>query len=218
MACLVQALVDQGFQVFAFDAPGHGRSSGRSTDLPEISEFMTRLLCESGGDVAIVAHSFGCMSALNAIANGANARSVVCISPPKDVTMLLQQFSKLLGLNARVIDSLKHNLERRLGEDMWSRYSMLEWVRITDIPGLIIHDSRDRYVPVSNGKQIHAGWANSELKITRGLGHTRILQDAEVIAGVKDFLACRRPENSNVFKVSGSNVLNTAGTGSRQKQ
>lgn len=189
MSYLVEALVDQGFQVTAFDAPGHGRSSGSSTDILEISDFIQQLLQDSGSDTAIIAHSFGCMCALNAIANGTGVRSIVCISPPKDVTSLLLQFIKILRLKTPAVDRLKQRLEQRLGEDMWSRFSMLEWVRDADIPGLIIHDSRDRYVPVSNAKQVHAAWAESKLQITRGLGHIRILQSTEVISSITGFLA-----------------------------
>ncbi|MET0005136.1 MAG: hypothetical protein DBP02_19290 [gamma proteobacterium symbiont of Ctena orbiculata] len=188
MTFLVEALVEQGFQVSAFDAPGHGRSSGSSTDIFEISGFITQLLQESGDDTAVIAHSFGGMCTLHAISNGARASAVVCISTPKDVTTLLQQFSSLLGLNEVVVGQLKRRLEQRFGEDMWSRFSMQEWVRLADLPGLIIHDSRDRYIPVSNGRAVHAAWADSELQITRGLGHMRILQDAEVISSIKRFL------------------------------
>jgi pimeloyl-ACP methyl ester carboxylesterase len=189
MTYLVKALVDQGYQVTAFDAPGHGRSSGRSTDILEISGFIAQLLDESGSDTAVIAHSFGCMCALNTIAKGVGVSSVVCISPPKDVTTLLLQYKKILGLNSAVVKRLKQRLEQRLGEDMWSQFSMPEWVRSTDIPGLIIHDSRDRYVPVSNSKQIHAAWADSRLQITKGLGHMRILQSDEVISTITGFLA-----------------------------
>ena len=189
MAFLAEALVNHGFQVTAFDAPGHGRSSGNSTDILEISGFITQLLQESGEDTAVIAHSFGGMCVLHAIAHGACASTVVCISPPKDVTTLLQQFSKLLGLGEAVVTQLKQRLERRFGEGMWSSFSMQEWVSVADIPGLIIHDSRDRYIPVSNGRAVHAAWTDSELQITRGLGHMRILQDAEVIGRITRFLA-----------------------------
>ena len=188
MALLVEALVGQGFQVTAFDAPGHGRSSGNSTDILEISGVITQLLQESGEDTAVIAHSFGGMCAMHAIANGARASSVVCISPPKDVTTLLQQFTKILGMNTAVVNQVKRRLEQRFGEAMWSRFSMPEWARAADIPGLIVHDSRDRYIPVSNGRAVHAAWKESALQITRGLGHMRILQNAEVIASIVRFL------------------------------
>lgn len=188
MAYLVEALVDQGFHVTAFDAPGHGRSSGSSTDILEISGFIAQLLHETGTDTAVVAHSFGCMCALNTIAEGSSVKSVVCIAPPKDVTTLLLQFKKMLGLNTAIVNRLKQRLEQRLGEDMWSQFSMQEWVRPVDVPGLIIHDSRDRYIPASNGRQVHAAWTDSRLLITRGLGHMRILQSDEVISSITGFL------------------------------
>ena len=195
MTFLVAALVEQGFQVTAFDAPGHGGSSGNSTDIFEISGLITQLLRESGDDTAVIAHSFGGMCTLHAIANGARASAVVSISAPKDVTILLQQFSALLGLNEVVVAQLKRRLEQRLGEDMWSSFSMPEWVRSAGLPGLIIHDSRDRYIPVSNSRAVHAAWPESELRITRGLGHMRILQDAEVISSITRFLGRLRSAN-----------------------
>ncbi|MBV2121646.1 MAG: alpha/beta hydrolase [Candidatus Thiodiazotropha sp. (ex Ctena orbiculata)] len=188
MTFLVETLVDQGFQVTAFDAPGHGHSSGNTTDIIEISDVITQLLEESGEDTAVVAHSFGGMCAMHAVANGASVSSMVCISPPKDVTTLLQQFTNILGMNSAVTHQVRCRLEQRFGEAMWSKLSMQEWVRHADIPGLIIHDSRDRYIPLSNGRAVHTAWKKSELQITRGLGHMRILQNAEVITRIGRFL------------------------------
>lgn len=191
MSSLAQALVKQGYRVTAFDAPGHGRSSGRRTDIEEISELIQRLghqADEVNGLAAVISHSFGGMSVMKAIADGLNTRSVVCISPPKDINTLLNQYTTTLMLSNTVTKVLKRLLEQRFGSDVWIKFSIIEWAKSATMPGLIVHDAKDRFVSVENGQQIHRDWTGSKYLETSGLGHSRILKDENVIQQVAKFI------------------------------
>ena len=55
-------------------------------------------------------------------------------------------------------------------------------------PVLIIHDKDDDDVSVEAAYQIKKALKNSELLITEGLGHRRILGDKKVISKIVEFL------------------------------
>ena len=47
---------------------------------------------------------------------------------------------------------------------------------------LVVHDRADKETPYAVGAALAAAWPNARLVTTEGLGHQRILSDAEVTA------------------------------------
>lgn len=189
LTAVAKTLVKQGFRAIAFDAPAHGRSPGRRTELPEISAVIHHLEQQCGPFCAAVTHSFGGMCLMHAIHQGMVIERVACISPPLDVTTLVEQFAHILELPLETVEIQKRLLENRFGENVWDLFSMLSWVRHLDIPGLIIHDEQDAFVSAIDGKQISRAWPNSELLLTSGLGHSRILRSSVTLDALTGFLA-----------------------------
>ncbi len=56
---VIRALESADRTVIAFDAPGHGASTGRRTSVLEYAEIIRLLSAQVGGFEIIVAHSFG---------------------------------------------------------------------------------------------------------------------------------------------------------------
>ena len=56
-------------------------------------------------------------------------------------------------------------------------------------PLLVVHDVADEVVPFERGRAMADAWPGARLIRTDGLGHKRILRDAEVIAQVARFVA-----------------------------
>ena len=191
LTAIAGALVDDGFRVTAFDAPAHGRSPGNRTELPLISAVIQRLQQQLGPFEAAVTHSFGGMCLMHAIHQGMTIRRVACIAPPLDVKTLVEQFAAILQLTPETVEVQKRLLEKRFGEDIWDLFSMTNWVRHLDIPGLIIHDRQDTYVAANNGRRISSAWPGSKLILTSGLGHSRILRSPVTLGHLGDFLASR---------------------------
>lgn len=188
MTPIATALVNRGFRVVAFDAPAHGKSPGRRTELPVISAVIRQLEQQLGPFNAAVTHSFGAMCLMHAIHQGMTVDRVACISPPLDVKTLVDQFARILQLPDATVEVHKRLLQRRFGEDMWSLFSMPGWVAGLDTPGLVIHDEQDTYVSADNGKRIASAWPNCELVLTTGLGHSKILKSRTTLDHLNHFL------------------------------
>jgi pimeloyl-ACP methyl ester carboxylesterase len=67
LAKFIEPLISKGYRVIAFDAPGHGRSSGKMTDMMEYSAAIHAIERHVGGVDALVAHSFGAGNAMFAV-------------------------------------------------------------------------------------------------------------------------------------------------------
>lgn len=82
---------------------------------------------------------------------------------------------------------LKNHFEKKYGEAM-ENYSSHIAAKEVKIPILIIHDKNDDDVPVKSAYNIDIYLKNSELMITEGLGHRKILGNEAVINKIKNFL------------------------------
>ena len=185
---LVEPLVAAGYRVVAFDAPAHGRSDGRDTTLPEVSEAILRVASDFSPVHAVIAHSFGVPCVLFALQQQAFARRVVAFSTPATLEGLVAKFSGMLALSPRTVQILRDLLARRFGEDMWTRFAAQNMARSVGLPALIIHDRDDRDIPWQEGEAVARAWPQARFLRTEGLGHRRILRDPEVIDRVVRFL------------------------------
>jgi pimeloyl-ACP methyl ester carboxylesterase len=182
-------LVRAGFRVVTFDTPAHGRSPGRATNLPEISEAIHAVARACGPVHAIIGHSFGVACAIYAVQQGLKVNRIVAISPPDNVRSLTQKFFIALAVAPRVQEIFNRKFETQFGADLWQRFSPEVLARQLDVPGLVIHDQDDRDVPIQEGVAVAQAWPGAQFVRTTGLGHRRILRDPEVIARVTAFIA-----------------------------
>jgi pimeloyl-ACP methyl ester carboxylesterase len=188
VAAFVAPLLEAGYQVVAPDAPGHGDTPGRETNIFEVARTVIELYTRIAPVHAAITHSFGGMVLAYAMTQGVQVGRVVCISAPADVDFLLQGFAATLSLHPRVLADLRQRIERRFEGDYHVRLSTVENVRRQTVPALIIHDEQDHNVPWQQGERIAAAWPGARFMKTQGLGHGRILRDSSVVAAVVDFI------------------------------
>jgi pimeloyl-ACP methyl ester carboxylesterase len=189
LAAFAPPLAAAGFQVVAFDAPGHGRSTGRRTSLVEISRVLAELVRQHGTPRAIIGHSFGGLCAADALGQGLPARSLVCIATPASMAWLVEIYIGALGMPEAVAQAFRRRIEERLGPERWKRLSSARELACPQQPLLVVHDHEDPAVPWSQGKELADAWPGARLLSTRGLGHLRILSDPEVVRQVAEFVA-----------------------------
>jgi pimeloyl-ACP methyl ester carboxylesterase len=189
LGAFVAPLVAAGFHVVAFDAPAHGRTPGRATNLLEVSEALSQVAAAFPPLHGVIAHSFGAASTLVAISRGLAPRRVVTLSAPASIEFLMDSFAAQLELPGAVMDVHRRLMEQQFGADVWRRFSPTEIARGLDIPALLVHDQEDRDVPWQEGATLARAWPNATSVQTQGLGHRRILRDPDVVARVVAFMA-----------------------------
>jgi pimeloyl-ACP methyl ester carboxylesterase len=189
LGAFVAPLVAAGFRVVAFDAPAHGRTPGRATNLPEVSEALSQVAAAFPPLHGVIAHSFGAASTLHAISQGLAPRRVVTLSSPASIEFLLDSFAAQLELPDAVMNVHRRMLVQRFGADVWRRLSPTENARGLNIPALLVHDVDDHDVPWQQGEILARTWPGATSLQTQGLGHRRILRDPDVVTRSVAFMA-----------------------------
>jgi pimeloyl-ACP methyl ester carboxylesterase len=191
MGAFVAPLLARGWRVVAFDAPAHGQSSGRRTDMIEFAQTLAAVAAHLGSLGAIVGHSFGAgMTQLAYRHHGLSAERIVMISSFTESTWITDRFGEFFGLSPQVIEGGRRKFARHyahLGD--WQQLSVKDALRDHTVPTLIVHDTQDQEIGFTHAQQLHAVAPHSRLLATSGLGHRRILRDADVVQQVVDFVA-----------------------------
>jgi Serine aminopeptidase, S33 len=183
----VEQLIKHDFTVFAFDAPGHGLSTGNFLSVPLYSEVIEKMIAHIGEPDAIVGHSIGGFSSLFTLHRNPTLSSgkLVLMAAPGEASEFFEFYRNSLSLSPRSMDLIitrfKHIFNH--GPEYFSGQKFASTVILS---GLIIHDEEDDETSVEHSRQVHRQWANSRLLITKGYGHN--LKSTEVVKEVVQFI------------------------------
>lgn len=184
---IADELVKTGFSTVSFDAPAHGKSSGKSTIM---TEFITSILVlekEFGPFEAAIGHSLGGMALLNAVKNNLQIKRLVIIGSGDKVPDIVDLFVAKLELQPKISNLMQNRFEKKYGVKM-NAFDASFAAKEVVIPTLVIHDENDDEIPLSASKNIFQNLINGQLLITKGLGHRKILGDISVIKSTLQFL------------------------------
>jgi pimeloyl-ACP methyl ester carboxylesterase len=176
---LIEAIVRQGYSAVAFDAPGHGYSSGTITDILEISALMGELDRGYGPFHSVVGHSFGGVCALYAATKGLRTSSLILFSTPASFEGIFRKFCGSLRIRGRLRAKFRAKVEahfRGRENDIWQRFSADKNMARLEIPSLIIQDREDTVVPFEEALDLREAGHKSDLLLTEGFGHSGILR------------------------------------------
>ncbi|MCG9972023.1 alpha/beta fold hydrolase [Christiangramia crocea] len=183
-------LKENGFSTVSFDAPAHGEAPGKISMMPFFIEAVHYLDKKYGPFEAVIGHSLGGMSSLKAIKDGLSTKKLVIIGTANSVTKITRDFANNMNMNQEVAQRMKEYLDSKFGQDM-DEYSGAVSAMEVMTPTLIIHDEQDVDVSVKDAQEIHEALDNSEIFITTGLGHRRILGNPEVINKITTFITAQ---------------------------
>lgn len=185
----IAPLVERGFAVISYDAPGHGMSGNGESSLPHMLHGLTTVLDQLGPVHALVGHSVGGALAAMVMAQRPALKRAVLIAPPASLSASTQRIAALLHWPEALRASTQKRIEQRFG---WA-WDEFEAERASgEQPLLVIHDREDREVPFAEGLRHQLNWPHAELLETRRLGHRRLLEDPAVIRATAAFVAGER--------------------------
>ncbi|CAA0232077.1 alpha/beta fold hydrolase [Tenacibaculum maritimum] len=180
-------LLEKGYMVISFDGPAHGKSTGKTTAIPDFLETITAINDEYGPFHAAIGHSFGGMCLYNAVANGFKIKNLVTIGAGDTVSEIINNFTNNLKLKPLIGKNIKTYFDQKWRTNI-DTYSSSNNAKNISIPTLVIHDSQDGDVAVSCAQNIRQNLQNGTLLITKGLGHTKILRNKDVVNHTINFI------------------------------
>ena len=184
---IADALLKEGYATVSFDAPAHGKSPGNSSIMLEFIASVFELEKLYGPFEVAIGHSLGGMAVLNATKSGFKTNKIVVIGSGDIVQDIMDDFIKKLQLKPQISLKLRDYFETKYKEAL-GNYSSFKAAEAIEKPILVVHDENDYEVPVKAGININQHVKNGELMLTKGLGHRKILGDANVIHKIIEFI------------------------------
>ncbi|MDQ5979686.1 MAG: Alpha/beta hydrolase [Verrucomicrobiota bacterium] len=181
-------LVEQGFRVMTFDAPGHGDSPGDECSAPLLGRLLTEMTEQAGGFFALVAHSMGCAAAAMAAVRGVQVRGLVFLAPPVSQLDRVERMCRRMEIGPEAAGYFRAAVERRTGM-AYAEASMFPVAEQAPCPLLALHDPADDSTDYAATAQFVARWRGARLVPCPGRGHYRLLSTPEVVRQTVEFIA-----------------------------
>ena len=184
---IAESLHEKGYNVISFDAPAHGKSTGKITNMLKWSATIKTLNNHYGEFDICIGHSLGSMAILKYCEQASNVKKIITIASGDLMRTIFDNFIMSVGLKPKTSERMKTYFEDKYNINI-NEYDASYAVRQHLIPTLIIHDEDDLDIDVSCAVNIHKQHPNATLMITKGLGHSRILRDKKVIHKIISFI------------------------------
>jgi pimeloyl-ACP methyl ester carboxylesterase len=183
-------LVKKGYEVLAFDAPAHGRSSGKRITAVIYRDLIKYIHQQYGPVQSYMGHSLGgfvLSLALAEMPHDKNYRAVF-IAPSAETSTAITNFFQLIQLDDKVRKEFENVILKISGHPV-SWFSISRTLKNIQAEILWVHDETDQVTPVRDALKVKAeNHSNVQFVLTKGLGHSRIYRDPAVIGTIVDFL------------------------------
>jgi pimeloyl-ACP methyl ester carboxylesterase len=190
MLPLAQALAQQGLRPVLVDMPAHGRSTGSVSNLPQFArviDYVAARLQQEGHQLrAVIAHSLAANAAAYAASRGLGVERLVLLAPPASPREYTRLFAHVFGLSETTRAAMQKRIEAREGVLMPQFEPDAVGPRIR-VPTLVVHDREDSINAFADGMAYAHAIRGAQLLATQGLGHRKMLKDAEVLGKVAIF-------------------------------
>jgi pimeloyl-ACP methyl ester carboxylesterase len=189
-AAYVGPLIKKGYEVLAFDAPAHGYSSGKRITAIIYRDLIKYIQEHYGPVQSYMGHSLGGFVLSLALAEMPHDKDYrgVFIAPSAETSSAITSFFQFMKLNGKVRKEFENLIQNISGHPV-SWFSISRALKNIQAKILWVHDEDDLVTPFNDALKVKAeNYSNVQFVFTRGLGHSRIYRDAEVIRTVAEFL------------------------------
>ena len=186
----VTGLIKKGYEVMAFDAPAHGRSSGRQVTALVYRDLIKFIHQHFGPVHSYMGHSLGGFALSLALAEIPHDESfrAVLIAPSVETSTAITNFFNFIRLDDKVRKEFENHITMLSGRPI-SWFSINRTLKNICAKVLWIHDEDDMVTPLKDALEAKLErYSNVQFLITKGLGHSRIYRDPEVGRTIVNFL------------------------------
>ncbi|MEM7104858.1 MAG: alpha/beta fold hydrolase [Bacteroidota bacterium] len=193
----IPGLLQQGYRVITFDAPGHGRSEGSKSSLPHFLAAMTSITDKFGKPDLMIGHSMGgTASALFLSEIETSVEKLVMISSPLVPKDFFSEVSRFLRVPKQIEQQFYKRLKATIGRpvDVFDLFRFAGKIKAKK--QLYIVDEKDHLVKILDAKKFIALNQPMSGQITCGLGHYRTARDSGVLQIILNFFSEKEQRKS----------------------
>ncbi len=180
---MVKSLLEQGYNVIAPDAPGHGLSPGKESDILKFAEAIKFAVKECKPEYWIC-HSMGGSAAMYAIREyGYKPKHLSILGTPSIAKDIIEVYFGKVNAPISMYQDFKDALESKYSINDFSDYTAEKLIQQVDkeLSINLVYDEKDVDAPVSHGKCLLSHHPNATLEITAEYGHTNLIKSLEVL-------------------------------------
>lgn len=180
--------IDPGeYTVYALHPAGHGESQATESHPGRFIEAVFAAHEYVGGTFDIgVGHSLGAAALVYAQSTRSCFERLVLVSGPATIEGVLSRFARFVNLGVRSKRLFVRDMEEAVGLSV-NRLDLIALAPSIEATVLLIHDELDSEVPVAESRALHEVFPRSRLIHTTGYGHSRLLQNPDVVREIVDF-------------------------------
>lgn len=174
---LFPALKERDFDIYAIDAPAHGKSGGKRFNVFLYCQVLQAYFEKRGSCQDYwIGHSGGGMASIYYASHEEftfRPQEIVSMAVPGELENFIDKFCDFVGANQRVKYGIEHRFTRNL-DVTFADINFKEFVKKMKVPGLIIHDEEDDVAPIEGAREMHRNWVGSRIATTKGCGHSLV--------------------------------------------
>ena len=197
MSLLARYIAKSGYHVLLFDGPAHGRSckndENDTTNMLEFGRAVSHIARNMNNLYAVIGHSFGATVSAFTMAGTLYfsrysffAEKLILISAPSGMFRIIEHFCRNRN-QMDIMNQLTQALEQTFNFKT-ADYNLTSALPNFNAQLLIIHDEEDEDIPISDALKIKDAYKSSEIFITKGFGHRKILMNRGMLKAAKEFL------------------------------
>lgn len=193
----INALYQEGYEIYALDFPAHGEAKGLQLPWIDAVTIIKETLNQYGPFHGVIGHSFGGSMLLNTLNLSGQLSEwqlqhrperAVLIASPTQMRGPVNYVAKKLKLSGHGYLQLRHLMQSQAKVDL-NRVRLNHFTsQSPNIPFLCIHGEHDQTVSVGESIRFCKTYQNAELQILPDATHVSVLMDERVERLVCDFL------------------------------
>jgi pimeloyl-ACP methyl ester carboxylesterase len=186
----IASLLKKGYEVVAFDAPGHGLSGGKRVFITDYVRMLTQVEQTYGPFQSWLGHSLGGLALVLSLEDSvADGRSrLVLVAPSPSLAPAVEEWATAMRLPVAVAKEMDEYVKETTGRPL-AYYALRRGIGTIGAEVLYVQDEGDAVVPVSEARAIE-GDRNPNIRFvfTQELGHKKVYKDPGVMDQIVDFL------------------------------
>ena len=185
---LIRQVDTTEYTLYAVHPLGHGESRAEQSHPGRFIEAVLEAhdFVGTSFDVAI-GHSLGAAALVYVEAQRSCFERLVLVSGPATIEGVLNRFAGFVNLGERSKRIFIRDMETKVGLEI-DCLNLVPLAHSIKQPTLLVHDTSDTEVPVSESSVLDQAFPHSRRVQTSGYGHSRILRNAEVISEILTFI------------------------------
>ncbi len=189
LGAFIDPLINQGYRIIAFDAPAHGGSKGKYSNLVYFKKAAKEMIQSHGVPNVAIGHSLGaCAIIMCAYEGNLHFEKTILLAPLNRLMSVFEEYQQILRIPEKLYLSFLNHFEDFTGYSFRSFYfhSYGKQTRLNEV--LIFHDEADKVTSFSHAKEFEQNWEAVRLETIRETGHYRVLWDQGMVEKSTDYI------------------------------